>query len=290
MIIDAHTHVFPDAVVAERDAFLQRDPTFAAMYSSPKARVATAEALAGSMDVAGIDASVALGFGWSDADLCALGNDALLEGAARFGARIMPFATVWPGDPDAAYREAERCAGAGARGLGELRPGQLPAGQGYTLDGAAGDALAAAARDFELTLLFHVSEPVGHLYPGKEGLRPEELLAFVERYPDVRVIAAHWGGGLPFYALMPEVSAALKCTWFDTAASPLLYDDRVFATGGAAAGVDRVLFGSDFPLLPQKRQRRVVEEAPGLTPEAIAAILGGNAAALLGLDAPDAGT
>ena len=40
------------------------------------------------------------------------------------------------------------------------------------------------------------------------------------------IIAAHWGGGLPFYALMPEVRDALQNVWFDTAAGHLLYDRR----------------------------------------------------------------
>ncbi len=132
--------------------------------------------------------------------------------------------------------------------------------------------------------MFHASEPFGHAYPGKEGGPLAELLAFVGRYPDVRVIAAHWGGGLPFYALMPEVREALRSTWFDTAATSLLYDDRVYATGAALAGGDRVLFGSDFPLLGQRAQMDRVRCAPGLAPAGAAAILGDNAARLFGID------
>ncbi len=285
MIIDAHTHVFPSDVADDRARYLQRDPAFATLYGSPKARVATADELLASMDEAGVDTSLALGFAWSDPALCAQGNDALLEAAARYGRRIIPFATVWPAQPQSAYREAERCARAGCRGLGELRPRADGGAPGYTLDGGpAAEALAAAARDFDLTLLFHVSEPVGHSYPGKEGLPIGELLAFVQRYPGVRVVAAHWGGGLPFYALMPEVRSALASTWFDTAATPLLYTSEVFAAGAALAGAERVLFGSDFPLLSQARQRRLVEEAPGLDGATIAAILGGNAARLFGIE------
>ncbi len=285
MIVDAHTHLFPAAVVDDRAAYVGVEPAFGALYAVPGARLATADDLVTSMDRAGVEVSVALGFAWSSSERCRQGNEALLDAAARHGARILPFATVWPPDPDATYREAERCARAGCRGLGELRPRAAGSGPAYAIDGGpAAEALAAAARDFDLTLLFHVSEPVGHTYPGKEGLPMAELVAFAERYPTVRIIAAHWGGGLPFYTLMPEVGSALANTWFDTAASSLLYAPEVIAAGAALVGGDRVLFGSDFPLLDQKRQRRLIESAPGLAPETAAAILGGNAARLFGLD------
>ncbi len=122
MLIDAHTHIFAQDVADERDRYVRADTAFGAIYASPRARIATAASLLREMDEAGVDTSVALGFGWGDAALCARHNDALLEAAARDPARIIAFATVWPGDADTAYREAERCARAGARGLGELRP------------------------------------------------------------------------------------------------------------------------------------------------------------------------
>lgn len=285
MIIDAHTHIFPRAVVEARERYLD-DPNFAGLYADPASKLADADMLIASMDTAEIDVSVALGFAWTTSDRCAEGNDALLDAAARYPNRVIPFANVWPGDPDVAYREAERCAQAGCRGLGELRPGGAgPACPAYAIDGGpAGEALAAAASDFDLALLFHVSEPVGHTYPGKAGLRMEELLAFVGRYPDVRVIAAHWGGGLPFFSLMPEVREALASTWFDTAATSLLYTSDVFAAGTQLVGADRLLFGSDFPLLSQKRQRTLVERATGLTERDRAALLGENAARLFGVE------
>src|SRR5947199_68154 len=76
---------------------------------------------------------------------------------------------------------------------------------GCDLDGASGRLLAGAARTHHLALLFHASEPVGHVYPGKRGGEPGSLYRFIAANPDVRIICAHWGGGLPFYALMPEV-------------------------------------------------------------------------------------
>ena len=69
MIIDAHTHIFPPVVNEDRDAYLQRDTTFRELYTNPKARIARAEELIASMEGAGIDQSVACGFGWSESEL-----------------------------------------------------------------------------------------------------------------------------------------------------------------------------------------------------------------------------
>ena len=132
-------------------------------------------------------------------------------------------------------------------------------------------------------MLVHGSEPVGHAYAGKGTTHPDALLAFIQRFPEARIVCAHWGGGLPFYALMPEVGAALASTYFDSAASPFLYESGVFATVASTFGADRILFGSDFPLL---RAKRAAEEARLALDEGPAAqVLGANAARLLGLPA-----
>ena len=132
-------------------------------------------------------------------------------------------------------------------------------------------------------LLFHVSEPVGHAYAGKEGLDVGAFDRFVTAHPEVTVIGAHWGGGLPFYASMPEVRQRFEGNLHvDTAASSLLYDNGVYTRGTELIGAGHVLFGSDYPLLAQKRSRLRIEEA-GLDEASRALMLGGNAAKLLGL-------
>ena len=108
-------------------------------------------------------------------------------------------------------------------------------------------------RQHHLTLLTHASEPVGHDYPGKGSVTPDVLYRFIRAFPDLSVVCAHWGGGLPFYALMPEVKQALGNVFFDTAASPFLYHPDIYNHAIELIGAERVLFGSDFPLLPQAR-------------------------------------
>lgn len=279
MIVDVHTHIFPPDVREHREEYLRRDAGFRELYTADTARIATADELLSSMDEAGIDRSVACGFAWSDAELCRQHNEYLLEEAARSGGRLIPFCTVLPSD-EAARDELKRWAARGARGLGELRPQQ----QGYGLiDSGEADLLAWAADAYDLAILFHVSEPVGHAYPGKGGLSVEQLGRFVADFPGVAVIAAHWGGGLPFYALMPEVRQALDRTYFDTAASGLLYDPEVYARGVELVGAEHVLFGSDFPLVPQERALEELRAAP-IDADSRRLIEGENARELLRLD------
>jgi len=278
MVIDTHTHIFPPDVRDKRDDYLARDAMFRELYSDPKARIATADELLASMDEAGVDVSVALGFAWVEAELCREHNSYLLEAAAKSNGRIVPFCTVHPSEKGA-RDELKSIAIAGARGLGELRP----ASQGYTLiDSEEADLMAWGADAYDLPLLFHSTEPVGHVYPGKAGLPLDQLGRFVNDFPGVTVIAAHWGGGLPFYALMPEVKSSLALTYFDTAASGYLYSPDIYRTAIDLVGADRILFGSDFPLLTQKDALDLMRQAP-MPDDARGLIEGENARKLLRL-------
>ncbi|MBI4216879.1 MAG: amidohydrolase [Chloroflexi bacterium] len=278
MIFDFHTHIFPPWVVAERDSYLRREAGFASLYSSPKAKLATAADLLASMDRVGIDVSVALSFPWKDPELVRRANDYLMEAVARQPQRLVGFGMVNPSEREVAVREAERCAAGGLRGLGEMRPDD----QGFDLgDQALLASLAQVARERGLILLTHVSEPVGHLYAGKGRVTLEGVWCFITAFPQNPVVLAHWGGGLPFYALMPEVEAALKNVYFDTAASPYLYRPQVFPRVAELVGADKILHGSDYPLLGQQRLLRDIRGLR-LAPQVEAQILGGNAQRLLG--------
>lgn len=279
MIVDAHVHVLPDRVRRDLAAICAREPWFGACHARPDAAVASAEDLVGALDAAGVDRAVCFTWPFADPALCAEANDYLAAAVRRRPDRLTGFGCVQPADPGAAA-EVERCARLGLRGLGELNADA----QGWTLeDEAALAPIAAASAAAGLPWTLHCSEPVGHLYPGKGTATPDRVAALAARHPEVTIVAAHLGGGLPLYAHMPEVAELCRGSlYFDTAAVPFLYRPSVYRAVVDAVGSDRLLFGSDHPLLRAPRYLETIRGL-GLGAEAERAILGGNAVRLLGL-------
>ena len=279
MILDFHTHVLPPDFQRHRQLLLETDATFGTLLADPKARLATVEELVETMETQGIDMAVLHGFGWCDTTIAREANDYIIDGMQRFPEKLVGFCSVNPAWGEIAIEEIERCARQGVRGIGELHPDT----QGFDLTNQAiMDPIMRTVQDRGLIVLTHSSEPVGHTYPGKGHTTPEKLYQFVKRFPKFPIVCAHWGGGLPFYALMPEVASATTNVYFDTSASSLLYDPEVYPTAIRLVGADHILFGSDYPLLEPQRLLKQVEETVE-SPEDQKRILGGNATQLLAL-------
>ena len=133
-----------------------------------------------------------------------------------------------------------------------------------------------------MPILTHTSEPVGHEYPGKGRTTPDVVWRFVNNFPDANLICAHWGGGVPFYQLMPEVANISGNVFFDTAVSPLLYSESIFSTVTEIMGSERILFGSDYPLIDQKRVIQQIVDSD-ITDDSKENMLYANARRLLGI-------
>jgi predicted TIM-barrel fold metal-dependent hydrolase len=279
MIIDFHTHVVSPGIKERRDEYLGRDACFSLLYTEHQAKLATAEEVITSMDEHGIDRSVILNLGWVSHELCIETNDYILEAIARYPKRLIGFCAIQPLAGDKALKELERCVRNGVKGIGEIRPDV----QGFDLkDSNLMKPLIEAVMERDLIFLTHASEPVGHQYLGKGTVTPEIIYPFIIRFPDLKLVCAHWGGGLPFYALMPEVEKILSNVYFDTAATPFLYKPQIFKQVADITGSNRILFGSDYPLLSPKRITDQIEST-GLSQKDKAKILGGNAQRLLSI-------
>lgn len=275
-VLDFHTHVFPAEVVQARERYFPNEPWFEALYAAPQSRLATADDLARAMERDGVAAAVALNFGWRDPGLCRETNDSILE-ALRPHRQIVPFCMVVPGDPGAA-QEIERCAALGFRGVGELNAD----GQGFDItDERTLRPVIEVCRDRGMILLLHASEPVGHRYPGKGTATPEKLALLLAMAQGVPLVLAHWGGGLLFYELMPELGSLASQAHYDTAATPFLYTPQVYEIGSQLCA-SRLLFGSDYPLIAQRRALKHIRRGK-LDPEQRRAMLWHNGARLLGL-------
>ena len=280
MIIDSHCHILPPSFPDRHDELSAKEPTYAALFPRAGGKMATAESLLAAMDKAGVDHAIACGFGWCSFDIAREANDYLIDTAERFKDRLTCLGSINPcWGEGAAVAEIERFADAGLRGIGELHPDC----QGFDISalGVMSPVMDLAKR-LGMPLLLHTSEPVGHEYPGKGHTTPDLLYRLAQNFPDNTIIGAHWGGGLPFYGLMPEVPGVLENVYFDTAASPFLYRKEIFDIAARTIGAHKILLGTDYPLVGHRRLIRQVEESEMSEAEK-KAVLGGNAAGLLGI-------
>ncbi len=275
MIIDSHVHIFPPEVVADRRSHLDDGPAFAIIYADPRARMVTAEELIAALDADGVDKAVVCGFPWRDAGRARVHNDYILAATERFPDRLVPTAGVDPLSPGA-MAEAERALSNGAAGLGEIAL--------YDTDLAEPEALSALTRlgrlcaDADKPLLLHTNEPVGHSYSGKSPMTLAGLYKLLRACPETRFQLAHLGGGLFFFGLLKkEVGEVLANAVFDTAAAPFLYRPELYTVFADLMGPEKLVYGSDYPLLSLARYLKDLETA-GVENELKARILGRNAA------------
>lgn len=270
MIVDAHAHVFPPELISRRESLLGSDPAFNLLYSDPQAQMATAGDLLCAMSEDGVDKALVCGFPWRDAGYARLHNDYILQAAEEHPGRLIPLGCVDPLSKEA-LEEAERVLSTGAFGLGELAR--------YHND-LSDEMLpfAGLCAEADRPLLLHTNEPVGHSYPGKSPMTLRGLYDLVKACPKTRFQLAHFGGGIFFYELLrQEVAGALNRCVFDTAAAPFLYSPEIYNAFLEIAGTERLLFGSDFPLLRLERYQKDMDRA-GLDAETKEKILGKNAA------------
>ena len=291
-VIDAHVHLYPPEV--------NRDPAgWAAAHGEPqwsrlctRVRKATGRPvqafpsvaeLLRDLDAAGVDRAVLLGWYWENQTSCAGQNRFYAECVRAHPDRLSAFATVHPAAGEAALSEMRRAREAGLVGLGELSPHS----QGIALADTRWHALLGLAAEWGWPVNLHVTEPEARAYPGRVDTPLADFSALAADFPRVKFILAHWGG-----RLWRTGGAWPVNVWVDTAASPLIYGssaEEVWREGLAEAGAERVVWGTDYPLIlyPQQPGRQTIEGflaelRSRVTPQAQSQVSGGNMARLLG--------
>ena len=203
------------------------------------------------MDAAGVSQAVLLGWYWENHSTCVRQNAFYEKCIRAHPDRLAAFATVHPAAGGQALAELRRAREAGFIGLGELSPHSqhLPLTDPWWIK------LVVLAGDLNLPVNLHVTDPDSGGYPGRIETPLAELVRLAEEFPRTKFILAHWGGGLA----LGSACGALGNVYYDTAASPLLYGADIWNRAMAASQGDRVLFGSDYPLVLYPR----TEAAPG---------------------------
>ncbi len=263
-IIDGHTHPMLDPA-GQIVAVPHPPQAYRAIVSGSQVRRAAAITIAHQDDLARTRAR----------------NSAVLRLAEDSGGFFFPVCSVHPADGLSALREIDRVAAAGAAWL-KLHPNT------QHFDVAAPEVLpvvrAAAARG--LPLLFDAYSPWDANQPGKFA----DLAAAV---PEARLILAHaHGPGFPqllVYDVLARYPGWARNVWIDISVTGPMLAGGPFAEQFAwvlrKVGIDRVVFGSDYPVDDPLAAIRGVAEL-GFTDAEQAAILHDNAAALLVKGAP----
>jgi uncharacterized protein len=283
VIIDAHVHLYPPEAGREPTAWaaLHGEAHWAALSTRqrkngrPVQGFASVDHLLRDMDAAGVAKAVLLGWYWENHATCVGQNKFYADCIRAHPDRLAAFATVQPATGAQAFEEAVRALEDGLIGFGELSPHS----QHFSPDDPVWRQVLQLAAEWKVPVNLHVTDPLSRHYPGRVATPLEDFLKLAREFPATTFILAHWGGGLAW----SDEAAMLPNVWFDTAASPLLYGPQVWNR----AKPDRVLFGSDYPLILYP-QTEVAPGFGGVVAEAreagaSVAVMAGNASRLLRL-------
>lgn len=275
MVIDFHTHTFPERIAAAAIRKMQGDCHSAAFTEG------TAGALASSMADAGIDLSVVLPVATNPAKVSSI-NDA---SAANSRQELLYFGCIHPDQPDW-HAELGRIAGLGLKGI-KLHPVY----QGADIDDKRYLRILDRAGELGLVVVTHAGDDIG--FPGVVRCSPEMVRRAVAQVGEVTLVLAHMGGWKN-WDRVADILADTK-VYLDTSFSlgsitpidghyapeqlPLL-DAEGFCALVRSFGAERILFGTDSPWSSQRSSLDAIRALP-LSDGEKAAILGGSAQKLL---------
>ncbi len=284
MIVDIHTHTFPDALAARTIEKLQ------GMSHTTPFTDGTVGRLRASMASAGVDVSLVLPVATNARQVSHV-NDASLalnERGAETG--VYSFGCMHP-DFDGWRTELARLAAGGVRGV-KLHPVY----QGVAFDDARYLRILDRCAELGLIVLTHAGRDVG--YPDAADYASPAQIASAARQSDGgALICAHMGGWRQWddvERLLPETNVCIDTSfalgamrangdgYYSTPESLALLDAERFVRLVRAFGPERVFFGTDSPWGGQSESLREFNALP-LTDAERSAILGGNARRLLGL-------
>lgn len=260
MVIDFHTHCFPERIAQSAMEKL----SFASGGLLPNGD-GTLPSLRKAMRAGGTDRFVVLHIATNARQQRKVNDFAV----SINGGEVISFGSVFPGAPDAT-EELERIAAAGLVGV-KLHPDQ----QGFFADDEKMKPLYRKISSLGLIVTFHAGRDLGCRAPYRGT--PERLRRALS-WLDVPVIAAHWGG-----AYMSQEVIRKLCglpVYFD-----LSFGYGVIPRYDALKivekhGTEKLLFGTDFPWHTPEEERRTLETL-GLSEAEKRAIYGENAERIL---------
>lgn len=227
MLIDFHTHCFPDAIAPKAVAKLAHVSGGFIPYTD-----GTVEGIKRQMEQTGVDRSVVLNIATNAHQQTSVNNFA----ASINSPEVIAFGSVFPDSPDVLF-ELERIKDLGLKGV-KLHPDY----QGFTVDDPKMKPIYKKISQLGLITVFHAGFDYG--YPPPYGAMPKNM-ARAYSWFDSPVVAAHWGGINCNQDVLDYLCGS--DIYFDTAFGfgmmPRYYSEKILEKHGT----DRILFGTDTP-------------------------------------------
>lgn len=264
LIIDFHTHCFPDKLASKAMEILRLRSGITRPFHD-----GTVDGLLSLQKADGVDYSVVLNIATNPHQQKNV-NDFAISLKEVDG--IIPFGSVHPDSPDA-LDELSRLSENGIKGV-KLHPDY----QGYFVDDKKMIPIYEKIAELGLITLFHCGFDIG--YPEPVHCTAEALASVLPVFGNAPVVAAHFGG----IWSMPETRKYLagKNVYLDTAYGYGMLTPRYAKEIIDIHGADKILFGSDAPWNAPSQDIELVK-CFGLTEDEEKAVLGENARKLLGL-------
>ncbi len=229
-IIDVHTHIWPDKIA------LRAADNIVNYYSIPRQGDGSVDGIfQGAKDFTNIRFVISSATLRPDTEHAQVGNNFIAEEAKK-DPRFIPLCSFHPFMGfDSAVAELERAKGIGAKGVKIHSDFQ----KFYVDDENAIEIYKECAR-LELPILFHVGDK------NTDFSTPKRILNVLEKVPELTIIAAHMGG----YSVWNEAKKYLIGTpvYTDTSEAMLGMDGKGLYDLINKHGIEKVMFGSDYPL------------------------------------------
>ncbi len=264
MLIDFHTHAFPDKIA---DRAIEK-LSFASGGLIPYTN-GTVSGLKKSMSEGGVEVSVVLSIATNASQQRNVNDFASLLNKET---NLVPFGSVYPDSEDALY-ELDRIKSLGLKGV-KLHPDY----QGFDVDDEKMKPIYKKISALGLITVFHAGFDYG--FPPPYGATPEKLAKALSWFSSP-VVAAHWGG-----VWCGEGVLKLLCgrdIYFDTSFGygnmPKYYAQKILEKHGT----HRMLFGTDTPWHTASMEMRLLGTL-GISDDDMEKIKSANAKKLLGIE------
>lgn len=265
MIIDFHTHFFPDAIASKTITLLEKKGNIKAQTDG------TINGLLASMEDAGVDMSIVLPVVTKPSQFDTV-NAFAKSVNEKYEGKLLSFGGIHP-DCENYKEKLNRIKELGLPGI-KIHPDY----QGVEIDDVRYMNIIEYASELGLIILTHAGKDIG--FPGQVNCPPEKMRKVLDKIKPQKMVLAHCGGWQQWEQVYEYLAG--ENVYLDTAFSFRTIETDVFLKLWEKHDKDKILFASDTPWSNVKQDLQCFMELP-ISQQAKRDILSENAKRLLGI-------